>query len=52
MGLILAVLLLALIFVGVGFAVHLLWIVAVVLFIVWIIGFFVRGAEGRRWYRW
>jgi hypothetical protein len=52
MGLIVAVLLLALILGGIGFAVHALWWIAVVLLAVWIIGFFVRGAEGARWYRW
>ena len=51
MGLILAVLLIVLIFGAVGFAVHVLWIVAVIAFLVWLIGFFVSGAE-RRWYRW
>ena len=37
----------------VGFAVvkFLIWI-AIILAILWLIGFFVRGAEGRRWYRW
>lgn len=36
-----------------GFAVvkFLIW-VAIVLAIIWIIGFFVRGIEGARWYRW
>jgi hypothetical protein len=36
-----------------GFAVvkFLIW-VAIVLAIIWLIGFFVRGAEGARWYRW
>jgi hypothetical protein len=29
----------------------LLWI-AIILAIIWLIGFFVRGAEGARWYRW
>jgi hypothetical protein len=52
MGLIVAVLLLALIFGGIGFAVHALWWIALVLLAVWVIGFFVRGAEGARWYRW
>lgn len=51
MGLILAVLLLAILFGGLGFAVHFLWIVAVVMALVWLIGFFARGAEAR-WYRW
>lgn len=52
MGLILLVLLLALIFGGLGFAVHALWIVAVILFLAWIAGFAFRSAEGSRWYRW
>ena len=36
-----------------GFAVvkFLIW-VAIVLAIIWVIGFFVRGIEGARWYRW
>jgi hypothetical protein len=38
MGLFLLVLLLALIFAGAGFALHILWIVAVVLLVVWLIG--------------
>ena len=52
MGLLIAVLLLALILGGIGFAVHALWWIALILLVVWIIGFFVRGAEGARWYRW
>lgn len=55
MGLILLVLLLALLFGGLGFAVHALWIVAVLVFLFWVIGFgFGRGASAgsRRWYRW
>ena len=52
MGLVLVFALLVLLFFGLGFAIHLLWIIAVVLFLVWIIGFFVRGIEGGgRWYR-
>jgi hypothetical protein len=39
MGLILIVLLLALIFAGLGFAVHALWIIAVILFVFWLVGF-------------
>jgi hypothetical protein len=37
----------------VGFAVvkFLIW-VAIVLAILWLIGFFMRGATGARWYRW
>jgi len=52
MGLVLLVLLLALLFGGLGFAVHALWIIAAVLLVLWILGFVMRGAEGARWYRW
>ncbi|MHB8438887.1 MAG: hydrophobic protein [Acidimicrobiales bacterium] len=56
MGVILLVLLLALLLGGLGFAVHLLWIVAAIVFIAWVLGFgLARGevAGGRaRWYRW
>ena len=53
MALVLLILLLILILGGVGLAVAklLLWI-ALILLAIWIIGFFVRGAEGARWYRW
>jgi len=37
----------------VGFtAVKLLLWIAIILAIIWLIGFFVRGVEGARWYRW
>lgn len=55
MGLILLVLLSALILGGLGFAVHLLWILGIVVFVLWCVGFAVgRGASAgsRRWYRW
>jgi hypothetical protein len=48
----LLVLLLVLLLFGAGFAVNILWIVAVVLLVVWLVGFFMRGVEGARWYRW
>jgi Family of unknown function (DUF5670) len=48
----LLVLLLVLILFGAGFAANILWIVAVVLLVLWLIGFFARGVEGARWYRW
>lgn len=56
-ALILLVLLLALLFAGLGFAVHVLWIIAVVFFVLWLIGWAVgRGAAAgsrRQWYgRW
>ncbi len=51
MGCLVAIfLLLAVVFLGVGFAVHLLWILAVVFFAFWLAGFaFARGQHrGRR----
>jgi hypothetical protein len=45
-------LLLALLFLGLGFTVHLLWLVAVVLFIAWVAGFAFRRGSGSRWYWW
>lgn len=51
MGVILLVLLLALVLGGLGFAVHVLWWIALILLIVWLVGLFARGPE-RRWYRW
>jgi hypothetical protein len=52
-GVILLVLLLVLIFDGLGFAVHALWVVAGVMAVLWLLGFVVRSAEGGgRWYRW
>ena len=50
MGIVLAVLLLALLFGGLGFAYHFLWLFAVVLAIAWLAGFAFRRGEGR-WYR-
>ncbi|MGH3159808.1 MAG: hydrophobic protein [Streptosporangiaceae bacterium] len=57
MVLILAILLLAILFGALGFAIHVLWWVALVVLVVWLAGFVVRTAEGaggrrRRWYRW
>jgi hypothetical protein len=48
--LLLLVLLLVLIFAGAGFALHVLWVVAVVFLVIWLLGFVVAGAE-HRWYR-
>ena len=53
MAALLLVLLVILILFVVGFAaVKLLIWIAIILAILWLLGFFVRGAEGRRWYRW
>ncbi|MDY0810862.1 hydrophobic protein [Kitasatospora purpeofusca] len=46
------VLLLALVLAGAGFAVHVLWWVALAVLVVWILGFVMRGTAGGRWYRW
>ena len=55
MFIILAVLLLALILGGLGFAVHILWWIALIVLAIWLLGFLFRTAEGagprRRWYR-
>ena len=52
----LLVLLLALILAGAGFALHLLWWLAIIVLAVWLLGFLFRSAGsagGRsRWYRW
>ena len=56
MAIILAVLLIALILGGLGFAVHLLWWIALIVLVLWVLGFlFTRAGPGsprRRWYRW
>jgi hypothetical protein len=56
MVLILAVLLIALILGGLGFAVHVLWWIALMVLALWVLGFLFRTAETggrrRRWYRW
>jgi hypothetical protein len=47
--------LVVLLFAGLGFAVHALWVLAVVLLVLWLVGFAVgRGenAGSRRFYRW
>ncbi|HEV2635779.1 MAG TPA: hydrophobic protein [Actinocrinis sp.] len=55
MGVILLVLLVALLLGGLGFAAHVLWFVAVVVFIAWLVGFAVGGGANagsrRGWYR-
>jgi hypothetical protein len=50
------VLLLALLLFGIGFTLKVLWIIAAIVLIVWLLGFVARGTgpSGRRgrWYRW
>jgi hypothetical protein len=53
----LVLLLILAIFGGLGFAAHVLWFVLIAALILWVIGFFIGGAEAgfgrRRWYgRW
>jgi hypothetical protein len=54
MVLVLALLLVLILF-GAGFAVHLLWIAAAVLLVLWLVGFAIgrgEGAGSHRFYRW
>lgn len=37
---------------GIGAGIQILWIIAIVLLVLWLAGFLMRGAEGARWYRW
>jgi hypothetical protein len=55
MGIILAVLILAILLGGLGFALHVLWWIALVVLVIWLVGFLFRtGRTGSRsrWYRW
>lgn len=56
MAVILVALLIVLLIGGLGFALHVLWWIALVALVLWLVGFFLRaggGAAGRRrWYRW
>ena len=49
-------LLLLVIFGGLGFAVHVLWFVLIAAVVLWLLGFLVGGVDAgigrRRWYRW
>ncbi|MFF2078526.1 hydrophobic protein [Kitasatospora sp. NPDC058162] len=55
MLLLVLILLLALILGGAGFAIHILWWVALAVLVLWVLGFVVNSGGrggGRRWYRW
>jgi hypothetical protein len=52
MGLVVLVLLIALLFGGLGFAAHIFWVFAVIAALLWLAGFAFRSGEGRRWYYW
>jgi hypothetical protein len=51
MGALLLFLLLTLVLFGAGFTMKVLWYVALVMLVVWLIGLFARAPD-RRWYRW
>jgi len=51
MGFLVAFLILTLLLFGAGFALHLLWWIAVIALVMWLVGMIVHGPEGR-WYRW
>jgi hypothetical protein len=55
-AIVLVVLLIALILGGLGFAIHVLWWIALAVLVLWLLGFLFRAADtgGRRgrWYRW
>ena len=56
MAAILVALVVILILFGLGFTLHVLWWIAVIALVLWLLGFLFRTAEGagprRRWYRW
>ncbi len=47
----LLVLILAIVLFGAGFAVKILWWIALAVLVIWLLGFLVRSGGGR-WYRW
>ena len=51
MGVLLAFLIITLLLFGAGFTLHILWWVAVIALVVWLIGLIAHGPQGR-WYRW
>jgi hypothetical protein len=58
MAVILVALLVILILFGLGFAIHVLWWLALAALVIWVLGFFLRVGETiarprrRRWYNW
>ncbi len=59
MVVILVALLIVLLLGGLGFAIHVLWWIALAALVLWVLGFLLRGGGGgrgggrsRRWYRW
>ena len=58
MAVILVALLIVVILFGLGFAIHVLWWLAIAALVIWALGFFLRVGETiakprrRRWYNW
>lgn len=57
MAILIVALIIVLILGGVGFAIHLLWWVALAALVLWLLGFALRAGESagrrrRRWYYW
>jgi Trk-type K+ transport system membrane component len=60
MAIVLIALLIVLILGGLGFAIHLLWWIAIAALVIWLLGFLLRAGETfarprrrrRRWYYW
>jgi len=53
MAILLIALLIVLLLGGLGFALHVLWWMALIALVVWLLGFLLRAGSGsRRWYYW
>lgn len=57
MAIVIVALLVILLLGGLGFAIHVLWWVALAALVIWLLGFALRSAGGaarprRRWYNW
>jgi hypothetical protein len=55
MAIVLLALLIVLILFGLGFALHVLWWIAIIALVLWLLGFLFRAGAGTtrgRWYRW
>jgi hypothetical protein len=56
MAVVLLALLVVLLLGGLGFAIHVLWWIAIIAAVLWLLGFLFRVGESagprRRWYRW
>jgi hypothetical protein len=50
--LLVAVLVIWLLFAFLGFLLHVLWVLALIVAVAWLLGFAFRRGQGARWYRW